>query len=234
MSRPASHDPLSRLPRERIPEPSPGRMQETIAAAQQLFARQPVQMAGQPKAGRRVFFGRTWMEAILGAGLVSTACMLAFVLSPASMLTPPAPVSEPVQSGPIRTDMTAPRQGLRPLDLDMIVELEPYTIGDLRLGVRNLDNRFALYHVDEQGLQLQLLEGRKAASEQISISDAVLTQWNGQDVLAIRSGVGALQRWEAFVGVGPRFELSAALSHQIWDAADSAEVEQRLATPQGR
>ncbi|MFD2649366.1 hypothetical protein ACFSX5_16390 [Devosia albogilva] len=228
-----SHDPLSRLPPERIPEPSPSRMQETIAAAQQLFARQPVQTPGKQRAGRRVFFGRTWMEAILGAGLVSTACVLAFVLSPAFMVTPPVLEREPVQTGPIRTDMMVPAQGLRPVDLDMIADLEPYTFGALRLGVRNADERFALYHVDEQGLELQLLEGRKAAAETVSISDAVLTQWNGQQVLAVRSGFGDLQRWDAFVEEGFGFELSAALSHQIWDAADAAEVEQRLAVASG-
>ena len=106
----------------------------------------------------------------------------------------------------------------------------PGTTDTLRLGVRNVDNRFAIYHVDDQGLEQQLVEGRKGANERVSISNAVLTYWNGQDVLAIRSGVGGLQRWEAFIEVGPRFELSAALSHQIWDAADIAEVEKRLRT----
>ena len=229
MSRPVSHDSLSRLPQEPIPEPSFGRMQETIAAAQQLFARQPVQMPGRQVVGRRAFFGRTWMEAILGAGFFSTACVLAFVLSPAFMLSPSAPAPEPAQTGPIRTDMVS-RQGLRPADLDMITDLEPARFGDLRLGVRNVDDRFAIYHVDEQGLEQQLVEGRKSVNERVGISNAVLIHWNGQDVLAIRSGVGGLQRWEAFIEVGPRFELSAALSHQIWDATDSAEVEKRLRT----
>ena len=233
MSRPVSHDPLTRLPPERIPEPSPSRMQETIAAAQQLFARQPAQMPGKQGAGRRVFFGRTWMEAILGAGLVSTACVLAFVLSPAFMVTPPVLEREPVQTGPIRTDMMVPRNGLRPPPLDVIADLEPYETGDLRVGVRNLDQRYALYHVDEQGLERELVEGRKHSAETVSVSDAVLTQWDGRSVLAIRSGVGGLQRWDAFVEARFGFEVSAALSHQIWDAADAAEVEQRLAAAPG-
>lgn len=228
MSRPVSHDPLDRLPPERFPEPSPGRMQETIAAAQQLFARQPVQMPGKPPGGRRVFFGRTWMEAILGAGLVSTACVLAFVMSPSVMLPPPVFEPEPVQTVPIRTDMVSP-QNLRPLPLDMIVDLEPYTFGDLRLGVRNDGNRYALYQLNAQGLEAEILEGRKSAEEMVSMSGGVLTQWNGREVLAIRSGFGELQRWEGFVKAGAGFQLSAALSHQIWDAADAAEVEQRLA-----
>ncbi|WP_108397505.1 hypothetical protein [Devosia submarina] len=229
MNQPVSHDPLSQLPPDRIPEPSPGHVQETIAAAQQLFARQPVRMPGSHKPGRRVFFGRTWMEAILGAGLVSTACVLALVLSPAFLMTPLAPEPEPVQTGPIRTEMMVPPQGVQPLDLDMIVDLEPYTNGELRLGVRNADDRFALYHVDEQGLEQQLLEGRKGAAEAVSIFDAVLAEWDGQQVLAVRSGFGDLQRWDAFVETRFGFEVSAALSRQIWDAADAAEVEQRLA-----
>lgn len=204
-------------------------MQETIAAAQQLFARQRVRMPGSHRPGRRVFFGRTWMEAILGAGLVSTAGVLAFVLSPAFLLTAPAPEPGPVQTGAVRTEMMVPPQGVQPLDLDMIVDLEPYTIGELRLGVRNADERFALYHIDEQGLERQLLEARKGAAETVSISDAVLTQRDDQQVLAVRSGFGDLQRWNAFVDTRFGFELSAALSHQIWDAADAAEVEQRLA-----
>lgn len=228
MSRPVSHDPLDRLPPERFPEPSPGRMQETIAAAQQLFARQPVQMPGKVPVGRRVFFGRTWMEAILGAGLVSTAGVLAFVMSPSVMINPPVLEPEPVQTAPIRTDMVSP-QNLRPVPLDMIVDLDPYAFGDLRLGVRNDGNRYALYHVDEQGLEAELLEGRKSDEEMISISGGILTEWNGREVLAIRSGFGELQRWEGFMKVGTGFQLSAALSHQIWDAADAAEVEQRLA-----
>jgi len=238
MSGPVSHDPLSRLPQERIPEPSPGRMQETIGAAQQLFARQPVPMPGSQRVRRRSFFGRTWMEAILGAGLVSTACVLAFVLSPAFMLTPPEPVPAPepapdVQTGPIRTDMTQPRGDPRPLDLDLVVDLEPYTFGDLRLGVRQLEDRYAVYRVDERGIEAPLIESRKGAGETLSLSGAVLTQWDGQEVLAVRSGFGDMQRWEAFVKRGPRFEISASLSHQIWDAADAAEVEQRLAAAPG-
>lgn len=232
MSRPVSHDPLSRLPPDRIPEPSPGRMQETIAAAQQLFARQPVSMPGKQRAGRRVFFGRTWMEAILGAGLVSTAFALALMLSPAVMLAPTVPEPEPVQTGPIRTDMVSP-ENLRPVPLDIIVDLEPYTFGDLRLGVRNDGNRYALYHVNEQGLEAELLEGRKSAEDAVSISGGVLTRWNAREVLAVRSGFGDLQRWEAFMKVGAGFQLSAALSHQIWDAADASEVEQRLAAASG-
>jgi len=240
MSGPMSNDPLSRLPQERIPEPSPSRMRETIAAAQQLFARKPVPISASHRVRRRSFFGRTWMEAILGAGLVSTACLLAFVLSPAFMLAPPAPAPAPepepapeVQTGPIRTEMMQPREEPRPLDLDLIVDLEPYAIGDLRLGVRQVEDRFAIYRVDERGIEVPLIEGRKGAAETVSISDAVSTLWDGQEVLAVRSGFGDLQRWEAFVKRGPRFQLSASLSHQIWDAADAAEVEERLAAAPG-
>lgn len=228
MSRPMPHDPLTNLPRETIPEPNAGRMRETIAAAQQLFDRQPVAMPSGARKRKRPFFGRTWMEAILGAGMVSTAAVLAFVMSPAFIVMPNVPQEEAIPTGPVRTDMVLSRQG-RPPSLDMLVDLEPFTSGSLTLGVRNLDDRYALYHVNERGIEQELLEGRKTGSDTASITDAVLTTWNGQDVLAIRSGFGATQRWEAFVGDGFGYNLSAALSHQIWDAANADEVAQRLA-----
>lgn len=228
MIRPMPHDPLNSLPREDIPEPNASRMVQTIAAAQQLFERQPVAMPSTARKRKRPFFGRTWMEAILGAGLVSTAAVLAFVMSPAFIVMPNVPEAEPMPSGPVRTDMVLSRQG-EPLSLDMIADLEPFSAGDIRLGVRNVDDRYALYHVNEQGLELELIEGRKSAADIASITDAVLTTSDGREVLAIRSGFGPAQRWEAFVAVRFGYELSAALSHQIWDAANAAEVEQRLA-----
>lgn len=229
MSRSMPHDPLANLPRETIPEPNPGRMRETIASAQQLFDRQPVSMPAGASKRQRPFFGRTWMEAILGAGLVSTAAVLAFVMSPAFIVMPNVLQDDAVPTGPVRTDMVVSRQG-RPPGLDMLVDLDPFTAGELRLGVRNLDDRYALYHVNENGIEQELLEGRKAGSETATITDAVLTKWNDQDVLAIRSGFGSMQRWEAFVADGFGYNLSAALSHQIWDATDSGEVARRLAT----
>jgi hypothetical protein len=228
MIRPMPHDPLTTLPREDIPEPTASRMMDTIASAQQVFERQPVRMPSETRKRQRPFFGRTWMEAILGTGMVSTAAVLAFVMSPAFIVMPNVPEAEPMPPGPVRTDMIPSRQ-VQPLSLDMLAELEPFTSGDLRLGVRNVEYRYALYHVNEQGLELELVEGRKAPADTASITDAVVTQLDGREVLAIRSGFGPVQRWEAFVADGFGYEISAALSHQIWDAANAAEVEQRLA-----
>lgn len=224
MSAPMSHDPLHRLPQETIPEPSAGRMQETLAAAQQLFDRQPVEVGARQRKGRP-FFGRTWMEAILGAGLVSTASVLAIVMSPAVLQ--PSITPEPVPPGPIRTDMVS-REAVRPLSLDMQVDLEPYSFGELKLGARNLDDRYALYHVDDRGLELQLVEGRKGVADTITITDATMAKWGERDVIAVRSGFGALQRWEAFADAGIGYDFSAALSHVIWDAASADDVAQRL------
>jgi hypothetical protein len=219
-------DPLMNLPPDRIPEPSQARMTETIAAAQQLFTRQPVKPADKAPAGRRQFFGRTWMEAILGAGLVTAAGIIAFSLSPTFMTAVP-PDSVPLPAETFRTDMQQTR-GMRPADLDMIAPLEPATFGDLQLGVRNVDDRFGVYLVNDKGLEQQLLSGNKGIQETISVTDAVLTAWNGQQVLSVRSGFGDLQRWDAFVEDRFGFTISPALSRIIWDAADAQDVQDRL------
>lgn len=221
-------DLLRRIPRENIPEPSPLRMQEAVKAAQQKYERAPVVFPARPIKRGRAFFGRTWMEAILGAGLVSTASVLAFVLSPAFMVAPP--VDEPrMAEPPIRTGMVS-RQPETQLDLDLVTELEPYTFGKLNLGVRNAADRFAIYSVTERGVEQKLIEGRKNAAEMVSLSDALSVGWGGREVLAIRSGVGDLQRWDGYIGDGFGYELSATVSRLIWDATDAADVELRLTT----
>ncbi len=219
-------DPLMNLPPDQIPEPSQARMNETVAAAQQLFTRQPVKPTGGVVARRRQFFGRTWMEAILGAGLVAAAGVVAFSLSPAFMTAVP-PVSEPLPAEAFRTDMRQ-TPGMRPADLDMIAPLEPTTFGDLRLGVRNVDDRFGVYLVYGDGLEEQLLFGHKGVDEAISVTNAVLTDWNDQQVLSVRSGFGELQRWDAFIKERIGFTLSPALSRIIWDATDPQDVQNRL------
>lgn len=220
-------DPLMNLPPDRIPEPSQDRMTETIAAAQQLFTRQPAKSTDEAAAFRRQFFGGTWMEAILGAGLVTAAGIIAFSLSPTFIAAVP-PGSVPLPAETFRTDMQETR-GMRPPDLDMIAPLEPATFGDLQLGVRNVEDRFGVYLVDDKGLEQQLLSGNKGVQEAISVTDAVLTAWNGQQVLSVRSGFGDLQRWDAFVEEQFGFTLSPTLSRIIWDAADAQDVRDRLA-----
>jgi hypothetical protein len=220
-------DPLMNLPPDRIPEPSRTRMNETIAAAQQLFTTKPATTDIRRGGGRRRFFAGSWMEAILGAGLVTAAGIMAFSLSPAFLGTVP-PEQEPLPAEAFRTDMrqTPP---MRPLGLDLIVPLEPATFGELRLGVRNVDDRFGVYRVDDKGLEQTLLSGNKAADEAVSVTDAVLVDRNGRRVLAVRSGFGDLQRWDAFVDDEFGFTISPGLSRIIWDAADARDIEDRLA-----
>jgi hypothetical protein len=47
--------------------------------------------------------------------------------------------------------------------------------------------------------------------------------------LAVRSGFGDLQRWDAFVEDEFGFTISPGLSRIIWDAADAQDIEDRLA-----
>lgn len=220
-------DPLMNLPPDRIPEPSQARMNETIAAAHQLFVQRPVKPGGKFSAGRRPFFAGTWMEAILGAGLITAAGIIAFSFSPAFVTAVP-PGSEPLPAEAFRTDM---RQipGMRPADLDVIAPLDPATFGDLRLGVRNVEDRFGVYLINENGVEQTLLSGNKDAQEAISLTDAVLADWNGRQVLSIRSGFGDLQRWDAFLKDRFGFVVSPALSRIIWDAEDAQDVQDRLA-----
>ena len=221
-------DPLMNLPPDRIPEPSQARMSETVAAAQQLFTRKPVKADSKRSAGRRQFFAGSWMEAILGAGLVTAAGIIAISLAPTLLTTVPPPGSEPLPAEAFRSDMRQ-TPGMRPADLDMIAPLEPATFGDLRLGVRNVDDRFGLYLVDDKGIEKTLLSGNKGTQDAISVTDAMLADWNGEQVLSVRSGFGDLQRWDAFVKGQSGFALSPALSRIIWDAADAQDVQDRLA-----
>lgn len=225
----ASHDPLSRLPPDHIPEPSAARMEETIAAAQQLFARQS--MRRPDKERKRPFFGRTWMEAILGAGLASTAAALAFVLAPA-LISVPTPQSEPPPAEPYRMGMQPNPPG-RPLDLDLVAPLELRQFGEVGIGVRNAGERFGIYVVQPSGVEQELVSGPKAAAETISVTDALLVGAEPADILVVRSGFGELQRWEAFVHDGFGFTVSAALSRQIWDAEGREAVLERLGLDPG-
>lgn len=219
-------DPPMQLPPDQIPEPSPTRMHETLAATRQLFRRQRNGVGEQYRNAGRPFVGRTWMEAILGTGLLVTACALVVVIIP-QFGDPVPPGSEPLPREAFRTGM---RQdpGLRPASLDMIAALEPVTFGNLKLGVRNVDNRFGVYFVNHKGLEQELVTGSKSADEKIGITDAILTEWSGRQVLSVRYGFGDLQRWEAFVHDGFGFARSAALSRMIWDAAGGLEVRDRL------
>ncbi len=225
----ASHDPLSRLPPDHIPEPSAARMEETIATAQQLFARQSLRRPDKDR--RRIFFGRTWMEAILGAGLVSTAAVLAFVLAP-GLISVPNSQSEPPPADQYRMGMQPNPTG-RPLDLDLVAELDRHQFGDVSIGVRNAGERFGIYFVQPSGVEQEIVAGPKAEAETISVTDALQVELEGNRLLLVRSGFGDQQRWEAFVHDGFGFTVSAALSRQIWDAEGHEEVLARLGLDAG-
>ena len=224
---PVSDDPLLGLPPDQIPEPSETRMEETIAAAQQLFARQGVRRPD--KVQRRAFFGRTWMEAALGAGLVSTAAVLAFVLAP-TLMSVPSPQLEPLPADQYRMGVQPNSPG-RPLDLDLVTELDLLQFGDIRVGVRNAGERFGIYFIQPSGVEQEIVSGSKAETEAISVTDALVIERDGAELLLVRSGFGELQRWDAFEHDGFGFTISAALSRQIWDAEGREDVLDRLDRP---
>src|SRR5690606_27183407 len=109
-----------------------------------------------------------------------------------------------------------------------VADLEPYDFGDLRLGVRNADERFGIYFVQPSGVEQEIVSGPKDQAEAVSVTDAVRLEIDGDDVLLVRSGFDDVQRWDAFVHDGFGFAISGALSRHVWDAAGREEALERL------
>lgn len=248
-------DPFERLSQLAAPKPDPAKIAAVAAMSARAFAADLAQPS-RPEAGasRLVQWikGTNWLMPVsaLAFAVVAAVLLVPLIMQPNpndpsssdTMLSrePAVAEAEPSES---QTDGVAPaeEEGRRlgavpgpsapadglPLDLRTDVAVETYTFDDIEIMVRSAPEEVGLYLM-AGSIERQFDRRFKEPSQTIVLTDAFRHPSDAQ-LLLIRSGIeGGHQQWDAFVEGANGYALSGAISMQIHDAADRADVIARL------
>lgn len=249
-------DPFERLSLIATPEPDPAKIEAVAAMSARAFSADFAKASKpQGKTGRfsRWIQGTGWLMPASATALTVLAAALVVPLimqpdpsgpapSDAMLSREPAAVAgaepsatqmeqalperdEGVRMGAVPAPST-PAAGL-PLDLRTDVAVETYSFDDIEIMVRSAPEEVGLYML-EGTIERQFDRRLKDPSETVILTDAFRHE-NDASLLFVRSGVeGGQQQWDAFIEGANGYALSGALSTQVYDAADRAEVIARL------
>lgn len=243
-------DPFERLSHTATPEPDPTRIAAVAAMSARAFSADLARASGQQ--GRMSRFAH-WLKGthwLMPASATAVTVLVAALLVPLIMQPQPgapAPADTMLSRAPAAVADAGPsatqerEQGTRlgavpppaamaesaPLDLRADIAVETYSFDGLDIVVRSAPEDVSLYELDG-AVERQIDRRAKTPSETIILTDA-FRHHTDASLLLIRSGAeGGQQQWDAFVEGAGGYVLSGALSTQIHDAADRAEVIARL------
>ncbi|MCJ8151765.1 hypothetical protein [Shinella sedimenti] len=226
------NDPFEHLSHGPVPVPDPARMRATIKASTELFAQNGIQarqgkFTGGLWQGMTSWLGRSGRWAIPLAA-VSCSVVAVVVIIPGHFLVPAQKPSDQLSEASPGSMRRMGAQQTARAPQQSAASLERYDFDGIALAVRNMPEAAEIL-LNEHGEQYRIDFTIKARSEHITLFDASrFITGNGEEVLAVRSGVGSKQRWDAFVQKDGRYQRSTQYTQQIFEASTREEVMRRL------